>query len=101
MADRSIHCPFLNRTDSRCAEHFHLDHLQHAFRFCFDRYEACPLYDELLAERQCRRRMAGHLSGKEPAHAEAGSLVQVTIHRGGVDAFAARGREALADGYHR
>jgi hypothetical protein len=49
------HCPFLNRTDARCSKHFCLDHLQHAFKFCFDRYKACPVYLELLVERRVRR----------------------------------------------
>ena len=49
------HCPFLNRSDRRCSEYFRLSHLQHAFKFCFDEYHACPVYAEQLAERQGRR----------------------------------------------
>src|SRR5689334_18570645 len=46
------HCPFLNRSDSRCCESFKLDRLQHAFKFCFDKYKTCPVYADLLSERQ-------------------------------------------------
>jgi len=42
MPDRVEHCPFLNRSDSRCSDNFNIDHLQHAFKFCFGRYKACP-----------------------------------------------------------
>jgi hypothetical protein len=49
------HCPFLNRADSRCGEKFSLDHLDHAYHYCFDRYSTCAIYHQLLAERQVRR----------------------------------------------
>ena len=55
MRDMSDHCPFLNRSDRRCSEFFRLSHLQHAFKFCFDEYQSCPVYAEQLAERQGRR----------------------------------------------
>jgi len=55
MSDRSQHCPFLNRADSRCSEHFNLDQLGHAFDYCFGYYDACATYRQLLAERQARR----------------------------------------------
>ncbi|HTL28795.1 MAG TPA: hypothetical protein VL282_06240 [Tepidisphaeraceae bacterium] len=51
----AAHCPFLNRADSRCSENFNLDRLGHAFRYCFDKYKACPNYLELLVERRVRR----------------------------------------------
>ena len=54
MSDRADHCPFLNRADSRCAAHFCLDRLNHAFKYCFDRYTACPVYTQLLMERRIR-----------------------------------------------
>ena len=54
-SERSQHCPFLNRTDYRCGKHFRLDHLDHAFEFCFDRYTACPTYLERLVERRLRQ----------------------------------------------
>ena len=53
MADHG-HCPFLNRTDTRCGEHLTIDSLDHAFEYCFDVYAACPLYLELLIERRTR-----------------------------------------------
>ena len=55
MSDHVEHCPFLNRADGRCAEHFQLDHLGHAFKYCFDEYHSCPVYAQQLAERQERR----------------------------------------------
>src|SRR2546423_859317 len=55
MAEHEHHCPFLNRPDGRCAEHFHLDQLEHAFAYCFDRYAACPVYVERLVERRVRQ----------------------------------------------
>ena len=54
MSDRVLHCPFLNRTDSRCSNHFSLDRLGHAFQYCFGQYKACPTYLELLVERRVR-----------------------------------------------
>ena len=59
MPDQGNHCPFLNRADRRCSEHFSLDHLQHAFKYCFDRYTTCPMYMELLSERRSRREREG------------------------------------------
>ena len=60
MPDRDCgpHCPFLNRSDTRCSEYFSLDHLQHAFEVCFGDYKSCPVYGELLGERQARRSAA-------------------------------------------
>ena len=58
MAARAHHCPFLNRDDDRCSENFSLDHLGDAFTRCFGSYSACPVYAELLAERQVRRSRA-------------------------------------------
>lgn len=55
MPDRAIHCPFLNRSDTRCSSHFSLDHLSDAFEQCMDAYQNCPVYLELLAERRLRR----------------------------------------------
>ena len=52
------HCPFLNRTDARCARHFSLDQLQHTFDHCFGQYETCGVYLELLYERRVRRAAA-------------------------------------------
>lgn len=54
------HCPFLNREDDRCADHFQVTHLQHAFRYCFNNFKACPTYLELLVERRVRQVQAQH-----------------------------------------
>jgi hypothetical protein len=63
MHDMSDHCPFLNRSDRRCSDYFRLSHLQHAFKFCFDEYQACPVYAEQLAERQGRRAAVATVAG--------------------------------------
>ena len=52
MAEHEHHCPFLNRPDERCSQHFHLDDLQHAFQYCFDRFESCPVYLDRWVERR-------------------------------------------------
>lgn len=52
LSDCTHHCPFLNRPDHRCARHFHLDHLQHTFGFCFGSYQSCSVYTERFEERQ-------------------------------------------------
>lgn len=49
------HCPFLNRSDRRCSDKLSLDHITHAFDYCFGDYKACPVYLEQLAERRVRR----------------------------------------------
>ena len=48
------HCPFLNRNDARCAEHFRVSRLQHAFDHCFNSYANCPSYRQMLDERNGR-----------------------------------------------
>lgn len=55
MSDREHHCPFLNRADHRCASFFSIERLQHAFEHCFDAYQSCEVYKELLVERLARR----------------------------------------------
>jgi hypothetical protein len=47
-------CPFVNRPDSRCGQRLNIDRLDHAFKFCFDGYSACPVYLERLLERRVR-----------------------------------------------
>lgn len=58
MSDTFVeHCPFLNRSDSRCCESsfkLHRAGLSHALSFCFDRYQSCAVYQELLAERRAK-----------------------------------------------
>ncbi len=72
MSELGHHCPFLNRTDSRCAEHLKIDRLGHAFEFCFDVYAACPVYLDLLIER--RTRSADRLA--EPAEKDSSIVLQ-------------------------
>jgi hypothetical protein len=49
------HCPFLNRSDHRCSQHFNLDQLDYALEHCFDKYQNCQTYFTLLNERQEKR----------------------------------------------
>ncbi|MEZ0265954.1 MAG: hypothetical protein ACAI43_14585 [Phycisphaerae bacterium] len=89
MSDRGHHCPFLNRADSRCSDHFSLDQLDHAFDYCFGYYDACASYQQLLAERQARRssgpgpwagRIAEYADDEHVEPARGGkSLVQVRV----------------------
>jgi|SRR5690348_13139462 len=65
MTERAHHCPFLNRADDRCSNNFSLDRLDHAFAFCFGSYAQCPLYAELLDERQFRRSSCAQPVGAE------------------------------------
>jgi hypothetical protein len=58
MSDREHHCPFLNRSDHRCSRFFSMHDMQHAFEHCFNAYQSCGVYRELLAERQARRGQA-------------------------------------------
>ena len=63
MSDREHHCPFLNRSDNRCSRFFSMHDMQHAFEHCFNAYQSCGVYRELLAERQARRgQAAGHVT---------------------------------------
>jgi hypothetical protein len=68
MSDREHHCPFLNRSDHRCSHFFSMHDMQHAFEHCFDAYQSCGVYRELLAERQARRGQAA------AAHATTGGV---------------------------
>src|SRR3982751_112714 len=61
MPGSAQHCPFLNRSDGRCAEHFSLLSLSEAFEQCFDQYTTCVVYRELLLERRIRRAEAAVL----------------------------------------
>src|SRR3954454_57513 len=61
MPGSAQHCPFLNRSDGRCSEHFSLLSLSEAFEQCFDQYASCAVYRELLLERRVRRAEAAVL----------------------------------------
>jgi hypothetical protein len=52
-------CPFLDGADRRCSARFRLEHLGHAFKFCFGRYRACPTYLQLQVERRMHRMKSG------------------------------------------
>jgi hypothetical protein len=82
MTDPGHHCPFLNRSDSRCSRHFSLDSLGHAFDYCFDHYDGCSVYLELLAERRIRRArgQGGHDGGGAgDGDTYYGKLTQITV----------------------
>jgi hypothetical protein len=72
------HCPFLNRHDSRCGEHMSLAGLDHAFNYCFGRYQGCPVYFQMLIERRTRR---GEMNSNGNANGHAHGIVQLTIGR--------------------
>jgi hypothetical protein len=67
QSPKQAHCPFLNREDTRCSNHFSLDKLDHAFHHCFGAYSACPTYHEMLSERryrqECERELVGSHNG--------------------------------------
>jgi len=78
MAEHGHHCPFLNRADVRCSTHFSLERLDRAFAYCFDRYQQCGVYLELLVERRVRPFAGG--AGQERCD-ESRPLVQISIPR--------------------
>jgi hypothetical protein len=47
---RSNLCPFVNKSDVRCATHWTLRNLWETFNHCADRFSACPVYRTLLRE---------------------------------------------------
>lgn len=71
------HCPFLNRSDPRCAEYLRLGSLAHAFHHCWNEYGACPVYCELLSQRRGRRPAEMKAVHDEPANV----IVQVNVSR--------------------
>ena len=82
--DCGEHCPFLNRSDRRCASFLSLDRINHAFDHCFGEYKTCPMYLELLVERRVRR-LSGlltqereHTDGPVPGVARR-PVVQLTV----------------------
>jgi hypothetical protein len=78
MTDQGHHCPFLNRADARCSQHFSLDRLGHAFDYCFGYYEGCGVYLELLAERRVRRARGQDYDGAGDGGFY-GKLTQLTV----------------------
>jgi hypothetical protein len=55
VSQPSRYCPFLNRDDDRCAEHFQVGSLNSTFAHCFGEYGQCAVYKEMLLERTVRR----------------------------------------------
>ncbi len=45
-------CPFINLNDTRCAAHFTLGRIAHAFGVCLDHHHTCTIYDRLQQEQQ-------------------------------------------------
>ncbi len=43
-------CPFIDKTDTQCAEHLTFRNVSHAFAHCAGRYATCPIYHRLSAE---------------------------------------------------
>lgn len=99
MCAHDHHCPFLNKADTRCSENFQLNNLEHAFEYCFDQYQACPVYLERLVERRVRRieaQMMHHtgdtevpyrpaLHGNKSANVDTGRVfVQVSVSARGL-----------------
>ena len=79
MSQPVAHCPFLNRLDARCSEFFSLDRLQHAYKFCFDRYGDCPRYQMMLSERQQRRGDAERSPAPDDLRDDHRALVQISL----------------------
>ncbi|CAN5619039.1 hypothetical protein BH09PLA1_BH09PLA1_09020 [soil metagenome] len=83
------HCPFLNRRDARCGEHMSIQGLDHAFDYCFGRYQGCPVYFQMLIERRARRGeavagIAATANLPQPfvqQQLSGHAAVQLTIHR--------------------
>jgi hypothetical protein len=78
MTENIEHCPFLNRSDRRCAKHLNISHLDHALEFCFDRFEQCPVYFQLADERKQR----GQSAFTNTATYAASRLIQVKVPAG-------------------
>jgi len=41
-------CPFIDKSDPRCAAHLNLGNVSHAYGYCADRYQMCLIYQELI-----------------------------------------------------
>jgi hypothetical protein len=85
MSAPGEYCPFLNRSDDRCSDHFNIGRLGQTFGHCFGAYNACPVYLELLVERRLRRLSGSmhrpELDDSQMRTPDARRLVQVTIPR--------------------
>ena len=70
-------CPFVNRPDGRCSERLNIDRLGHAFSFCFNAYEGCPVYLERLVERRVRQLRQGVMVHGTAVRDYGSTLVQI------------------------
>jgi hypothetical protein len=108
MSDVGPHCPFLNRTDARCAGFLSLESLRHSYNYCFGNYAACQVYTQLLIERRVRRgetslihspaagmSLAGTLAGARLGSTGPGQLVQLSMGRMTIPASAASASSAV------
>lgn len=43
-------CPFVDKAYSRCAARMTLRNVTYAVAYCANRYAACPIYQELVAD---------------------------------------------------
>jgi hypothetical protein len=43
-------CPFVDKSDARCATHLTLANIARAFAHCADEYTDCPIYQKLITE---------------------------------------------------
>jgi len=43
-------CPFVDKSDARCATHLTLANLLRAFAHCAGDYPLCPVYERLVTE---------------------------------------------------
>lgn len=43
-------CPFVDKSDARCATHLTLANIASAFAHCADEYTVCPVYGKLVTE---------------------------------------------------
>ena len=59
--------------------------LDHAFNYCFGRYQGCPAYFQMLIERRMRR---GEVVSMQQAANSTNATVQLTIHREALDRHA-------------
>ena len=57
-------CPFLDKSDARCAAHLSLASLASAFAHCADRFCDCPVYQALAKEPICDDQTNRHADGQ-------------------------------------
>lgn len=50
-------CPFLDMADSRCAARQSLHNLDDALGLCADRFQVCPVYQDMLLSNALRHEL--------------------------------------------